>query len=82
MFTLYTTLFILVHIKTAVVVFGRVATIVSFFILRLIVIELFPTISRATGVGLCVGAEMIGGLITPYILILNRYIPVSGVQIK
>jgi hypothetical protein len=59
---------------------GRIANISSFFILRLLVVELFPTISRGTGVGLCIGAEMIGGLLTPYLLILNNYVPVSKIN--
>lgn len=40
-------------------------------------IELLPTTSRATGVGLCMGAEMMGGLLMTFIQILDKFVPVS-----
>lgn len=52
-------------------VLRRVFNIISFFILRLLVIELFPTVSRGTGLGLCVVAEMSGGLLTPLFVMLK-----------
>ncbi|XP_014204846.1 solute carrier family 22 member 15-like [Copidosoma floridanum] len=64
--------------KLAAIVIGRIVNIVSFFILRLVMIELLPTTSRATGVGLCIGAEMMGGLLMPFILKLNRFVPELG----
>ncbi|KAJ8676316.1 hypothetical protein QAD02_012103 [Eretmocerus hayati] len=52
----------------------KIFNIISFFILRLFAIELFPTISRGTGLGLCIAAEMCGGLLIFPILSLNKYV--------
>ncbi|XP_031781611.1 solute carrier family 22 member 13 [Nasonia vitripennis] len=65
----------LAYAKVAVVSVGRFSNIACFFILRLVVIELFPTISRGTGLGLCIAAEMMGGLLLRYISMLNTLLP-------
>ncbi|OXU19889.1 hypothetical protein TSAR_009160 [Trichomalopsis sarcophagae] len=65
----------LAYAKVAVVSVGRFSNIACFFILRLVVIELFPTISRGTGLGLCIAAEMMGGLLLRYLSMLNTLLP-------
>ncbi|XP_058788754.1 solute carrier family 22 member 15-like [Phymastichus coffea] len=60
------------HGKVALLKIGAIANIICFFVLRMLTIELFPTISRGTVLGLCIAAEMFGGLVTPLILMLNN----------
>lgn len=69
--------FILVHGRVAIVKIGAIANIICFFVLRILSIELFPTISRGTGLGFCVAAEMLAGVFTPWFLKLNDYVDVS-----
>ncbi|KAG6939152.1 solute carrier family 22 member 13, partial [Chelydra serpentina] len=60
---------------TTLAVIGKFAIAASFSTSYLYSAELFPTIIRQTGVGLCSMSARVGGIISPLIGLLDKYHP-------
>ncbi|XP_034936989.1 organic cation transporter protein-like isoform X2 [Chelonus insularis] len=56
--------------KIILLLLGKLTAVSTFAIIYLYTIELFPTVVRATSLGLCVIVSTIGSISTPYILLL------------
>ncbi|XP_030405152.1 solute carrier family 22 member 13-like [Gopherus evgoodei] len=62
-------------VVTTLAVIGKFAIAASFSISYVYSAELFPTIIRQTGVGLCSMSSRVGGIISPLIGLLDKYHP-------
>ncbi|XP_065255676.1 solute carrier family 22 member 13-like [Emys orbicularis] len=62
-------------VVTTLAVIGKFAIAASFSISYVYSAELFPTIIRQTGVGLCSMSSRVGGIISPLISLLDKYHP-------
>ena len=62
--------------RIALSIIGRFAANCSYTILNLYSYELFPTVVRGVGNGVCVTVSRIGTILTPYILLLGPLSPV------
>ncbi|XP_067422288.1 solute carrier family 22 member 13-like isoform X2 [Emydura macquarii macquarii] len=62
-------------VVTTLAVIGKFATAAAFSISYVYSAELFPTIIRQTGVGLCSMSARAGGIISPLIGVLDKYHP-------
>ncbi|KAM9165826.1 solute carrier family 22 member 13-like [Pangshura tecta] len=62
-------------VVTTLAVIGKFAIAASFSITYVYSAELFPTIIRQTGVGLCSMSSRVGGIISPLIGLLDKYHP-------
>ncbi|XP_056374361.1 solute carrier family 22 member 13-like isoform X2 [Hyla sarda] len=58
---------------TVLAVIGKFATASSYSVCYVYAAELFPTILRQNGVGLCSMTSRIGGIIAPLIILLEKY---------
>ncbi|XP_039378188.1 solute carrier family 22 member 13-like isoform X1 [Mauremys reevesii] len=62
-------------VVTTLAVIGKFAIAASFSVSYVYAAELFPTIIRQTGVGLCSMSSRVGGIISPLISLLDKYHP-------
>ncbi|XP_069814945.1 solute carrier family 22 member 13-like [Dendropsophus ebraccatus] len=60
---------------TVLAVIGKFATASSYSVCYIYAAELFPTILRQNGVGLCSMSARLGGIIAPLVILLDRYHP-------
>ncbi|XP_075172848.1 solute carrier family 22 member 13-like [Anomaloglossus baeobatrachus] len=60
---------------TVLAVIGKFATASSYSVCYIYAAELFPTIIRQNGVGLCSMSARIGGIIAPLIILLDKFHP-------
>ncbi|NWX84540.1 S22AD protein, partial [Nothoprocta ornata] len=58
---------------TVLAIIGKFATSASFSTSYVYTAELFPTVVRQTGVGLCSMSARVAGIIAPLIRLLGRY---------
>ncbi|CAM5094756.1 unnamed protein product, partial [Eretmochelys imbricata] len=62
-------------VVTTLAVIGKFAIAAALSISYVYSAELFPTIIRLTGVGLCSMSARVGGIISPLISLLDKYHP-------
>ena len=58
---------------TVLVVIARLCTSAALAMLQIFTLELFPTVARATGLGICMVAGCTGSLVVPIVLDLVKY---------
>lgn len=69
-----------VTLRMWLAILGKANIAGSFSLLYVFTVEIFPTVLRISGLGLCTVFARIAGMVSPYVLQLVRFQSILGVQ--